>query len=250
MDSLFGADQESGEIHSNHFSSQPFPLFGSIFPPLFLLFFLPLLLFMMLRRVSRGEKIVVKPILELDHQSDPVSNPGQGKEDIKDEDRTVKKSRLLSTNCSDDCLKFLHEDCKTLAHVIERGARAALGPSYHCLGSLVPRLRVETPGGQPSRQEGSKAGKKGDEKTRGSHEYVWISYGDLLARTRHFGSGLLSVEPHVTKVGIFATNCVDYVVAEFGAYRHSLIVVPLYDTLGPNAVRVAFLPPSLTNCTL
>lgn len=175
----------------------------------------------------------MKPILELDHQSDSVPGQGKEEEDVRDEERTVKKSRLLSTNCSDDCLKFLHEDCKTLAHVIERGARAALGPSYHCLGSLVPKSRVETPGGQTSRQEG----KKGGEKTRQSHEYVWISYSDLLARTRHFGAGLLSVEPHVTKVGIFATNCVDYVVAEFGAYRHALIVVPLYDTLGPNAVR-------------
>lgn len=234
MDSLFGANQESEEIHSNHLSSESFPL--SFFPPyspLFLLLFLPLFLFITLTRMSKGKKFVVKPILELDHQSDPVSSSGQSKEEIKDEDRTVKKSRLLSTNCSDDCLKFLYEDCRTLAHVIERGARAALGPSYDCLGSLVPRSTAETTGGQTSRQEG----KKGEEKTRESHEYVWISYSDLLARTRHFGAGLLSVEPHVTKVGIFATNCVDYVAAEFGAYRHALIVVPLYDTLGPNAVR-------------
>lgn len=38
-----------------------------------------------------------------------------------------------------------------------------------------------------------------------------------------------------TKIGIYATNCVEYVIAEFGSYNQSMTVVPLYDTLGPNA---------------
>ena len=42
-------------------------------------------------------------------------------------------------------------------------------------------------------------------------------------------------EGTTTKLGIYATNCVEYVLAEFGAYSRSITVVPLYDTLGPNA---------------
>lgn len=40
-----------------------------------------------------------------------------------------------------------------------------------------------------------------------------------------------------TYVGIYATNCVEYVIAEYACYNHSIVVVPLYDTLGPNACR-------------
>lgn len=38
----------------------------------------------------------------------------------------------------------------------------------------------------------------------------------------------------VCAVGLYAINSVDYIVSEYACYMHSLVVVPIYDTLGPN----------------
>lgn len=69
--------------------------------------------------------------------------------------------------------------------------------------------------------------------------YDWLTFEQTLDRIRHFGSGLVHLGLKAgssSRIGIYATNCVDYVIAEYGAYNHSMVVVPLYDTLGPNAV--------------
>lgn len=70
----------------------------------------------------------------------------------------------------------------------------------------------------------------------------WLSYETVLKRIKNFGNGLyrtLGEESYRSRheppcVGIFATNCAEYVIAEYGCYWHSLVVVPIYDTLGPN----------------
>lgn len=36
-------------------------------------------------------------------------------------------------------------------------------------------------------------------------------------------------------VGIYSKNCPEWIVAEQGIYSHSMILVPLYDSLGPDA---------------
>ena len=36
-------------------------------------------------------------------------------------------------------------------------------------------------------------------------------------------------------VGIYSKNCPEWIVAEQGVYSHSMILVPLYDSLGPDA---------------
>ncbi|CAG2106334.1 unnamed protein product, partial [Medioppia subpectinata] len=68
----------------------------------------------------------------------------------------------------------------------------------------------------------------------------WLTYAQVLARVKHFGDGLIHMGLKCgqnTFIGIYATNCVEYVIAEYGAYSQSLVVIPLYDTLGPNACR-------------
>lgn len=68
----------------------------------------------------------------------------------------------------------------------------------------------------------------------------WLSYAQVLDRIQHFGDGLLQIGLKSEKksfLGIYATNCVEYVIAEYSCYRHSIAVVPLYDTLGPKACR-------------
>ena len=58
----------------------------------------------------------------------------------------------------------------------------------------------------------------------------------MLTRTKHFADGVLQLglTPAKSCLGIYSQNCPEYVIAEYGAYRHSLIVVPIYDTLGTN----------------
>ena len=68
--------------------------------------------------------------------------------------------------------------------------------------------------------------------------YQWLNYNEALLRAHNFGSGLvnLGLSPGTeTLVGIYAQNCVEWVLAEQSLYHYSMVVVPLYDTYGPEA---------------
>lgn len=71
---------------------------------------------------------------------------------------------------------------------------------------------------------------------RATNSVDYIPYGTVLKRQKTFADGLLQLglKPHSSKVGIYSANSPEYVLAEYGAYRHSLVVVPIYDTLGTN----------------
>lgn len=64
----------------------------------------------------------------------------------------------------------------------------------------------------------------------------WLTYGDVLKRSKYLADGLLrlGLEPRKNLVGIFSKNCPEFTLIEYGCYRHSIIVVPIYDTLGPD----------------
>jgi long-chain acyl-CoA synthetase len=68
--------------------------------------------------------------------------------------------------------------------------------------------------------------------------YQWVHYNEALLRAKNFGSGLvalgLEANPN-TFVGIYSQNCPEWVLTEQGAYCYSMVIVPLYDTLGPDA---------------
>lgn len=68
-------------------------------------------------------------------------------------------------------------------------------------------------------------------------EYEWMTYNTVLSRSQHIGSGLLGqgVKPK-SFVGIFAANCIEWVLVEQACNTYSVVVVPLYDTLGPEAI--------------
>lgn len=106
-------------------------------------------------------------------------------------------------------LTHYHEDAKTMYEVFRRGLHiAGEGP---CLGSRLPN--------QP---------------------YKWLSYKEVIARAEHLGSGLLE---HGCKsgseqfIGVFAQNRPEWIISELACYTYSMVVVPLYDTLGPDAIR-------------
>lgn len=68
--------------------------------------------------------------------------------------------------------------------------------------------------------------------------YVWQSYDQVGARVSHFGAGLrhLGVREGQS-VGIMAPNRPEWLVAELACSTQSMVSVPLYDTLGPDAVK-------------
>ncbi|XP_026470484.1 uncharacterized protein LOC113374726 [Ctenocephalides felis] len=66
--------------------------------------------------------------------------------------------------------------------------------------------------------------------------YTWLNYNETLLRARNFGSGLvgLGLNPGPeTLIGVYAQNCPEWILTEQGAYCYGMVIVPLYDTLGP-----------------
>uniref|UniRef100_A0A672S595 Long-chain-fatty-acid--CoA ligase n=1 Tax=Sinocyclocheilus grahami TaxID=75366 RepID=A0A672S595_SINGR len=69
--------------------------------------------------------------------------------------------------------------------------------------------------------------------------YQWISYTEVAERAQVLGSGLLAkgCKPNPQQfVGIFAQNRPEWVIAELACYTFSMALVPLYDTLGLEAM--------------
>uniref|UniRef100_A0A8C2JU07 Arachidonate--CoA ligase n=1 Tax=Cyprinus carpio TaxID=7962 RepID=A0A8C2JU07_CYPCA len=62
----------------------------------------------------------------------------------------------------------------------------------------------------------------------------------VSSRAEHLGSGLLSqgCQPNPDQfIGVFAQNRPEWIISELACYTYSMVVVPLYDTLGPDAIR-------------
>ena len=61
--------------------------------------------------------------------------------------------------------------------------------------------------------------------------YTWETYGEIKVKADAFGNALSARA--ISVLGIMAVNTPEYLVAERGAAGVSAVVVPLYDTLGP-----------------
>ena len=108
----------------------------------------------------------------------------------------------------DDYIKTFDNKCSTLYEAFRLGAGKSHGGP--CLGS---RPSVFSP-------------------------YSWITYDDVVTRAKNFGSGLLNMGLSSgvhTMVGVYCRNCPEWIIAEQGLYSYSMVNVPLYDGLGPNA---------------
>lgn len=71
-------------------------------------------------------------------------------------------------------------------------------------------------------------------------QYQWMRYEEALLRAQNFGSGLvaLGLKPGPnTFVGVYSQNSPEWVLSEHGLYSYSMVIVPLYDTLGPESCR-------------
>uniref|UniRef100_A0A674MSG5 Arachidonate--CoA ligase n=1 Tax=Takifugu rubripes TaxID=31033 RepID=A0A674MSG5_TAKRU len=108
----------------------------------------------------------------------------------------------------DAYLKCYYDDAKTMYESFLRGCRVSNdGP---CLGSRKPK-----------------------------QSYEWLSYSQVRERAENLGSAFLhkghskSNRPHI---GIFSQNRPEWTLGELACYTYSLVSVPLYDTLGTEAI--------------
>ncbi|KAK8636126.1 hypothetical protein V6N13_004835 [Hibiscus sabdariffa] len=68
--------------------------------------------------------------------------------------------------------------------------------------------------------------------------YIWKTYKEVYDEVMHVGFALRAsgAEPGC-RVGIYGANCPEWIMAMEACGAHSLVCVPLYDTLGPGAVN-------------
>ncbi|KAJ3414191.1 Long chain acyl-CoA synthetase 7 peroxisomal [Chytridiales sp. JEL 0842] len=67
--------------------------------------------------------------------------------------------------------------------------------------------------------------------------YVWQTYNEIYLRVKNLGSGMVKrgLKPD-SMVGLFSINRAEWVIAEQACFMYSLATVPLYDTLGAEAI--------------
>jgi len=88
------------------------------------------------------------------------------------------------------------------------------------------------------------ANKQGDGKCLGyrvdrQSEYQWVTYDETERAATEIGSALIQLgEQHGqdTFIGIYAVNSVEWLTTAIACHFHSMIYVPLYDTLGEPAI--------------
>ncbi|KAE8300227.1 Long-chain-fatty-acid--CoA ligase 1 [Larimichthys crocea] len=118
------------------------------------------------------------------------------------------RARRSTLNDSEELLTHYYSDGRTMYEVLQRGIRVSNdGP---CLGSRKPN--------QP---------------------YEWQSYREVADRAEHIGSALVHRGHAHTGdkyIGIFSQNRPEWTISELACYTYSLVAVPLYDTLGTEAI--------------
>lgn len=117
----------------------------------------------------------------------------------------ARKSTLMIDN---EYLLYYYTDARTMYEVFHRGLRVSNGGP--CLGSRKPN--------QP---------------------YEWQSYTEVSKKAEGIGSALLH-KGHTQSadkfIGIFSQNRPEWTISELACYTYSLVAVPLYDTLGREAI--------------
>uniref|UniRef100_A0A915AGU2 Long-chain-fatty-acid--CoA ligase n=1 Tax=Parascaris univalens TaxID=6257 RepID=A0A915AGU2_PARUN len=70
--------------------------------------------------------------------------------------------------------------------------------------------------------------------------YRFLTYTEVFQRGRDFGCALITkvglTPGNETRVGIYGKNRPQWFISAFGCVQQSIVIVPLYDTLGPEAV--------------
>jgi len=131
---------------------------------------------------------------------------------------------LVSSVCQDGVLVTSpFNECHTLVDCFLRGHRVASQSDSRCFGW---RPAPDQP-------------------------FSWLTYQDVYQRAKNFGSGLTKkgMNPRTKPyLGIYAQNSPQWMIAAEGAWFNSLVVIPLYDTLGPEAC--SFIVNQASICTV
>ncbi|CAJ0757574.1 19105_t:CDS:2 [Entrophospora sp. SA101] len=73
---------------------------------------------------------------------------------------------------------------------------------------------------------------------KASGPYVWQTYTEVEKRVSNFGSGLMKLGVNAKEtIGFLSINRPEYIIGELACYQYGLIPVPLYDTLGDEAIK-------------
>ncbi|KAI0221627.1 Long-chain-fatty-acid--CoA ligase 5 [Lamellibrachia satsuma] len=117
-------------------------------------------------------------------------------------------SARMSWYCKDGKLiDYLDEDVRTFYDSFKRGAR--FSDNGKCLGW------------KPSK----------------SMPFKWMTYNQVLERAENIGSGFIhkGIQPvNTSRIGLFCRNTPEYVITDLACATYSMVLVPLYDTLGPD----------------
>lgn len=117
----------------------------------------------------------------------------------------ARRSALLK---DDTLMSYYYEDAKTLYEVFMRGVRVS--GNGDCLGWR-----------------------------KANQPYQWITYRQVADRAENLGSGFIQKGCKPTSdqfIGVFSQNRPEVVIAELACFSYSMVVVPLYDTLGAEAI--------------
>ncbi|PWA65219.1 long-chain acyl-CoA synthetase 6 [Artemisia annua] len=69
-------------------------------------------------------------------------------------------------------------------------------------------------------------------------EYTWMTYGEAATARSAIGSGLVAHGiPEGSCIGLYFINRPEWIIVDHACSAYSYISVPLYDTLGPDAVK-------------
>ncbi|XP_043281122.1 long-chain-fatty-acid--CoA ligase 1 isoform X2 [Venturia canescens] len=139
----------------------------------------------------------IRPPIDLSDQSESIKGA-----------ELIRVSKFYKDSKEGRFISYLHEDVRTLYDAFRRGAKES--NNGQCLGWR-------------------------DGPTK---PYQWLHYNEALLRAKNLGSGLIScgLSPGPqTLVGLYSQNCPEWILTEQACYCYSLVVVPLYDTLGPDA---------------
>uniref|UniRef100_A0A452IXR9 Long-chain-fatty-acid--CoA ligase n=1 Tax=Gopherus agassizii TaxID=38772 RepID=A0A452IXR9_9SAUR len=111
----------------------------------------------------------------------------------------ARRSTFLPEN---ELLAYYYEDAKTMYEAFQRGLHVSEnGP---CLGYRKPK--------QP---------------------YQWLTYKQHLNYRTYLGNKLRVV---ASLTVLFLASFVQWIISEYACYTYSMVAVPLYDTLGPDAI--------------
>ncbi|KAK2192641.1 hypothetical protein NP493_27g04000 [Ridgeia piscesae] len=117
-------------------------------------------------------------------------------------------SARMSWKCKDGKLvESIFDDVRTFYDAFKRGARVS--GNGNCLGW------------KPSKTE----------------PYKWLKYNQVLEIAEYIGSGFIykGIQPsNTSRIGMYSKNTPEYVITELACATYSMVLVPLYDTLGPD----------------